>query len=191
MRRKIGIGIGVLTLSWLAAGCTGDPAHAAEETEAAVVVAADPAAPASTITHAAVTAETYESITAYTQSVDSKLRKVSGLTRQERAQLRRDVNAIQIERARQLGIAPGSALEPLIANGKLVRLPDSTELWVVRDLKYSEPYVTPSTAALLIEIGQRFHARLDSMAIPRYRMDITSVLRTSDKQAELRRANSN
>src|SRR5688572_27172145 len=75
MRSKIGIGIGVLTLSWLAAGCTGDPAHAAEETEAAVVVAADPAAPVSTISHAAVTAETYESIADYTQSVDSKLRK--------------------------------------------------------------------------------------------------------------------
>ena len=31
-----------------------------------------------------------------------------GLTRQEKAQLRTDVNALQIERARQLGIQPGA-----------------------------------------------------------------------------------
>lgn len=192
MRSKTGIGIGVLTLSWVAAGCWGgDPAHAAEETEAEVVVAADPAAPVSTITHAAVTAETYESIADYTQSVDSKLRKVPGLTRQERSQLRRDVNAVQIERARQLGITPGSPIEPLIASGRLVELPASTDQWVVRELKYSEPYVTPATKAMLTEIAERFHARLDSLEIPHYRLDITSVLRTSDHQAALRRANSN
>lgn len=193
MRSKWGIGIGILaSSSWLIAGCwPGDPAHAAEESETEVRVAATPATPVTTISAPAITAESFESITAYTQSVDRKLRKVPGLTRKERVQLRRDVNAVQIERARQLGIAPGSPLEPLIAGGRLVHLPDSTDLWVIRDLKYSAPYVTPSTKAMLTEIAERFHARLDSLDLPHYRLDITSVLRTSDHQAALRRANSN
>src|SRR5687767_3766395 len=75
--------------------------------------------------------------------------------------------------------------------GKLVRLADSTDLWVVRELDFSVPYVTPSAEAMLVELGRRFQQRLDSLDIPRFRMDITSVLRTPEKQAALRRANSN
>ncbi|MEX2281083.1 MAG: DUF5715 family protein [Gemmatimonadota bacterium] len=193
MGRKLGVGVGLLVaVNFTTVGCwSSDPAHAAEETQAAAV----PATAGVTNTPASrpspLSTMSFESITALTQSVDGKLRKVRGLTREERARLRRDVNAVQIERARKLGIAPGSPIEPLIAAGRLVRVADTTGHWVVRDLKYSEPYVTPATLTMLTEIGERFHARLDSLGVPRYRLDITSVLRTSDKQAALRRANSN
>ena len=53
------------------------------------------------------------------------------------------------------------------------------------------PYVTPGTQTALEEIGRRFHARLDEHGLPPFRLDITSVLRTSQQQSELRRRNPN
>jgi hypothetical protein len=126
----------------------------------------------------------------HADSIDRRLRQVRALTREERARLQRDVNEIQIERARQLGVRVVT-VEPLAEAGRLVRLPDTTQHWILRDLDYSVPYVTPDAHEMLIEIGERFHARLDSAGVPRYRIDITSVLRTPEKQAELRRRNSN
>lgn len=130
-------------------------------------------------------------IVAHVDSVDRLLRRVPNLTRHEREQLRRDVNAVQIARARQLGVTPGLPVAQLAAQGRLVELHDSTEHWVLRDLKFSVPYATPSAQAMLLEIGRRFHTALDSAQAPRFRIEITSVLRTPEKQAELRRRNSN
>jgi hypothetical protein len=127
----------------------------------------------------------------YLDSADRRLRRVPGLTQAERTALRRDVNARHLERARQLGRRVTGDHEPLVRSGRLVPLADTTALWVVRELDYSVPYVTPDTEAMLAEIGERFHARLDSLGIPRYRLDITSVLRTPETQAALRRTNRN
>lgn len=130
-------------------------------------------------------------IQAYADSVDSQLRQVSGLSLNERRQLRRDVNDPQVARARQLGIRRGADAEAMVKADKLVRLPDTTQHWIVRELDYSSPYVTPSAEAMLVEIAERFHTRLDSLRVPRFRLDITSVLRTPQDQAKLRRRNSN
>jgi hypothetical protein len=124
-------------------------------------------------------------------SLDQRLRRVRNLTIAERIALRRDVNERHIERARLLGLRVTGSVEPLIASGQLVRLPDTTAFWIVRELDYSIPYVTPDAEAMLIEIGRRFHARLDSVGVPRFRLDITSALRTPEQHAELRRRNSN
>lgn len=123
-------------------------------------------------------------------SADHKLRKIPGLTSEERRRLRRDVNAVQIQRARMLGVHAAS-FESAVNSGRLVRLEETNQYWVLRELKFSEPYVTPSTEAMLIELGKRFQAQLDSLGLPRYRLDVTSVLRTPEKQAALRRANRN
>ncbi|HEV2148852.1 MAG TPA: DUF5715 family protein, partial [Longimicrobiaceae bacterium] len=126
-------------------------------------------------------------------SVRASFAGVRGLTREERAGLRRDVNAEQIATARRLGVrASGDeAIERLVQRGRLVELEDSTRYWIVRDLNHSRPYVTPDTRAMLVEVGRRFHARLDSLGLPPYRMEVTSVLRTPETQAELRSVNSN
>lgn len=124
-------------------------------------------------------------------SVDHQLRRVPGLTRRERTMLSRDVNAIQTARARRVGIPRGAAVDELVRSGQLVQLEDTTALWVLRELDYSVPYVTPATRALLLEIGRRFQQRLDSLGVPRYRIEITSVLRTPEAQSELRRRNAN
>jgi hypothetical protein len=130
-------------------------------------------------------------VLALVDSTDRMLRKVPALTRWEKVKLRRDVNRMQIARARQLGIVPGSDPEALLKNGTLVRLADNTPYWTLYNLNYSVPYVRPSTEELLVQIAERFQAKLDSIDCPRYRLVITSVLRTADKQAALRRANAN
>ena len=170
----------------------------ADDHEAAAEAAVVPAADEPAVTRVSAVVDTpvdmivlQQRVAQYVDSVDRQLRRVPALSRNERTALRRDVNAVQIARARALGIRASGGVEPLAASGRLVRLPDTTQYWVVRDLDYSVPYVTPSTKALLEEIGRRFHAELDTLGVPRYRLDITSVLRTPEKQAQLRRANRN
>jgi hypothetical protein len=195
--RKSGFSlIAILVAAQLAASACSpaDPAHASENGDgnAQTTVATD--APADANGGAVAAGVTWPAgIDAVTlaDSIDRRLRHVRNLTRNERTQLRRDVNAIQIERARQLGIPVGASVQAMVDAGRLVRLEEANPRWVVRPLKYSEPYLTPSAVAMLTEIGERFQAKLDSLAIPPYRLDITSVLRTPENHAALRRANSN
>lgn len=130
-------------------------------------------------------------IEAHVDSVDRALRRVPALSRAERAALRRDVNAVQTARAQRMGVRAGDGYARLAEQGRLVRLDDTTQLWVVRELDYSVPYVTPDTEAMLAEMGERFQAQLDSLGLPRFRLEVTSVLRTAENQRALRRSNSN
>ncbi len=106
--------------------------------------------------------------------------------------LRRDVNRTQVATAQALGVRAyaDAQIQQLVRQGRLVALGDSTEYWVLRKMDHSVPYVTPDARALLVQVGRRFHARLDSLGIPRYRMKVTSALRTGSTQAELRKINS-
>jgi hypothetical protein len=108
--------------------------------------------------------------------------------------LRRFGNAQQLAAARRLGIRPGTGqgeLERLVSEGRLVRLADTTDLWVVRELDYSVPYVVPSVEVLMRELGTRFQAALARLDIPPYRLEISSVLRSAEDQERLRRVNPN
>lgn len=168
---------------------TNDTATVAVAGSAASTAGPRTGAPASTSINDPVAA--HARAVALADSADRMLRKVRALTKWEQVKLRRDVNRIQIARARRLGITPGSDPESLLKSGRLVELGADTRLWKLYNLNYSVPYVTPSTESLLADIGERFHARLDSVDVPRYRLVITSVLRTADKQAALRKANAN
>jgi hypothetical protein len=135
----------------------------------------------------------FERVGAVADSVDGLFRPVPLLTPAQEAAFRRFGNAQQLERARALGVRPASEAERrrAVDAGRLLVLEDSTEHWVVRELTHSEPLLTPDARALLVRIGERFHARLDAMGAPRYRLEVTSVLRTAESQAELRRTNPN
>lgn len=126
-------------------------------------------------------------------AVEERLRPVPLMTPGEEAALRRASNAVQLGRARALGVRPAdpAELRAALDAGTLVALDDSSEYWVVRELDYSKPYVTPDVLVLLGRIGERFHARLDDMGLPAYRLEISSALRTPESQAELRTANVN
>ena len=112
-------------------------------------------------------------------------------TAQENA-LRRFLNASHVARARALGVrvADRAARDSLLAAGRLVQLEDSTAHWIVRP-GTSPAYVVPEVSALLEQLGRRFHERLAGMGLPPYRIEVTSALRTSERQARLRRSNPN
>lgn len=126
-------------------------------------------------------------------SVDDLMRPVPLLTGAEESALRRYGNAQQLARARALGVRARDSLhlEELRREGDLVPLDASTRLWIVRKLEHSRALVVPDTRELLIRIGERFQARLDSMGMPPFRLEVTSVLRTAESQADLRRTNVN
>jgi hypothetical protein len=184
MKRALAFAVTVL----LSAACAGDPEHTPEsqqerEREREIAASSDLSSADAVSVMAAIRASA--------DTVDRKLRRVPNLSRRERRALLADVNDVQTTRARQVGIPRGGSVEQLTESGRLVRLPDTTAYWVLRELEYSVPYVTPAAAALLEEIGKRFQQRLDSLGIPRYRLEITSVLRTPENQSALRKRNAN
>jgi hypothetical protein len=115
------------------------------------------------------------------------------MTPQEEAALRTASNDAQLARARQLGVrvTDQATLDRLVAERRLVRLEDETQLWTTRRLRSSVPYVTPDARALLVRIGERFQQKLEAMGLPRLRVEVTSVLRTPENQAALRETNPN
>jgi hypothetical protein len=133
-------------------------------------------------------------IQARADSIDAIFQPLPLLRGAEEAEMRRFLNAQQLVAARRLGVQPdlGAAdLDRLVAEGRLVRIADSTDVWVVRDLDYSVPLLTPDAVALLQEIGERFQAKLAEIGVPAYRVEVTSVLRSADDQRRLRAVNPN
>lgn len=126
--------------------------------------------------------------------IETVVQRLPGLIGSIRQDMRQHLNATHVSAARSNGVGPvrdDAHLATLVDRGALVQLPESTRWWVLRDLNHSLPYVTPAAKAALEEVGRRFHARLDEHGLPPFRLDITSVLRTSEQQAALQRRNAN
>lgn len=183
-------------LLFAAAGC-GDNEHDGFEDgreEPQPRVAAGPPAPPAPpppLT-AADSAQARARIAAKADSVRAAFARGTRLKAREVGELRLDRNAEQVAAARSLGqrVSGMAEIQRLVRAGRLVALGDSTLYWVLRDMPHSNPYVTPDTRNMLVELGRRFHARLDRLGLPRYRLKVTSALRTDETQAELRRINS-
>lgn len=140
-----------------------------------------------------VLARELDRVVAYADSIEAALRPVPLLTTREARAFDRYRNADHLVAARRLGVpqpVTAAARERLEAEGRLVPLEDS-DYWTVRDLDHSTALVTPDVVALLSEIGERFQARLGELGLPPLRLEVTSVLRTADDQAELRGVNPN
>ncbi len=125
-------------------------------------------------------------------SADRILRPLPVMTPAEEEALRRFLSAQHVARARTLGVRVGSsaATDSLFAAGGLVQLEDSTHHWIVRR-GTSPAYVVPHLRTLLEVLGGRFQERLAGMGLPAYRLEVTSALRNSARQARLRRSNAN
>ncbi|HLL83821.1 MAG TPA: DUF5715 family protein [Longimicrobium sp.] len=188
-------GAGLLVTAGVAGSCGRSENTGLTEAAPARTERAAPAAPAAPVAAAAPTdvADERARIVARVDSVDRALRKVRGLTREERAALRQDVNAEQLAVAQSGGVRASSEGEVtrLRRSGRLVELEDTTSYWVLRDLTHSVPLSTPSARGMLLEASRRFQARMDEMGLPRFRLTVTSVLRTDESQADLRQSNSN
>ena len=114
------------------------------------------------------------------------------MTPAEEARLRRHLNAAHVAAARRNGIQAGDeeAVDSLVRSGHLVPLEDSTTYWIVRP-RTAPTYVVPALPVLLETLGRRFHERLAALGLPAYRMEVTSALRTAERQARLRQSNAN
>lgn len=125
------------------------------------------------------------------RSADRILSPMPVMTPAEEDELRRFQNGAHVTRARVLGVrvATEEMRDSLLAEGRLVELEDSARYWIVR--RGSGATVTPDVRALLEIVGRRFQERLAELEIPPYRMEVTSALRTSDRQARLRLTNAN
>ena len=127
-------------------------------------------------------------------SIDAIFLPLPLLRPQQEAALRRFDNDAQLVAARRLGIpanTPRQAVERMVSEGRMVRLADSTEDWIVRKLDHSSPFLTRDGAAALREIAQRFQQALVRSGLPEYRLEISSALRSAEDQAALRSANVN
>ncbi|HEX7151498.1 MAG TPA: DUF5715 family protein [Thermoanaerobaculia bacterium] len=180
-------------------GCRGEGGGGAEtsatETSATTSVAAAPQAAAPTERpDAEAEARSRAALEQRLAEIETAIQRLPGLIRSIRQDMRLHLNAAHVAAARSNGVGPvrdGAHLSTLVDRGALVQLPESTQWWVLRDLNDSLPYVTPATQAALEEVGRRFHARLDEHGLPPFRLDITSVLRTSQQQSALQRRNPN
>ena len=125
-------------------------------------------------------------------SADRILRPLPVMTPAQEEALRRFLNTAHVTQARALGVRVVSraAADSLLAAGRLVQLEDSTHHWIVRR-GTSPAYVVPHLRTLLEVLGGRFQERLAGMGLPPYRLEVTSALRTSERQQELRRSNAN
>jgi hypothetical protein len=182
---------GLILLAGLAAGACGPESSADPGAEPAREEARD-AGRAGAAGERAL-AETLDRSIAAAADIEDRLRPVPLLRPAEEDRLRRHLNAVHVARARALGVRPAdqAELDRLVSQGRLVLLEPSTEHWIVREQARDRAYVTPDVSPLLVDIAERFQARLAELDIPPYRLEITSVLRTAADQAELRRRNPN
>lgn len=162
----------------------GDDAAAAEDGQHATAVAATDSRAA------AAQAE----LDARLAEAEAAVQRLPGLIGSIRSDMRRHLNAAHVAAAQGAGVGPvrdSAHAARLLSTGALVELPDSSQWWVLRELNQSLPYVTPRTQDVLEEIGRRFHERLEQHGLPLFRLDVTSILRTAEQQAALRRRNPN
>jgi hypothetical protein len=172
-------------------GCGGDgDVEGAETTAAGVYEAGSSREPSD----AHVETRTRAMLDERLAGIAAEVERLPGLIGSIRQDTRRHLNAAHVAAARRNGVGPvrdSAHLAALVGRGALVQLPDSTQWWVLRELDKSLPFVTPGTQAALEEVGRQFHARLDEHGLPPFRLDITSVLRTSEQQSALRHRNPN
>ncbi len=102
-----------------------------------------------------------------------------------------DLNDVQLQVAQAIGVPPVAdrkAAENL--SSRLVKLED-TSTYVVDSLTHSIPYLIPSAKELLDNIGEVFQDSLSAKGLNPYKLVVTSVLRTEEDVAKLRRRNQN
>ena len=102
-----------------------------------------------------------------------------------------DKNDVQLEVAQAIGVPSvqnREAAEKL--KTKLVKLED-TDTYVIDSLTHSIPYPIPSAQVLLDDIGLIFQDSLSAKVLNPNKLIVTSVLRTEDDIAALRKHNVN
>lgn len=102
-----------------------------------------------------------------------------------------DSNYVHWADAERIGIKPLSDTRSHWEPGRpLVKIASCADFYL-EPLTHSQPYLVPEAAAMLHEIGRRFNDSLRVRGGGDYRIRVTSVLRTPESVARLRRSNKN
>ena len=102
-----------------------------------------------------------------------------------------DMNPVHLAAAEALGVPPVRNREEADnLKGKLVRLEDC-DTYVIRDLTHSIPFLVPQAKELLDLIGRTFQDSLAAHGLNPNKMVVTSVMRTEEDVAALRKRNTN
>ena len=102
-----------------------------------------------------------------------------------------DSNAVQLTAAQRWGVKPvANRVDAEHRKSELVYI-GASPYYHVDPLHQSIPYLVPRAAVLLQDIGSAFFDSLYVRGIPLHRVIVTSVLRTQEDVAKLRRFNGN
>ena len=99
-----------------------------------------------------------------------------------------DLNSLHLEAAAAVGIDPPQDREDASSGKKKLVEIKSCDLYTVEPLTYSVPFLTKGAAALLKEIGENFRDSLSAKGLNPNKLIITSLLRTKEDVAKLRKA---
>ncbi len=102
-----------------------------------------------------------------------------------------DSNAIQLEAAEKIGITPITDLRTAYNLRTPIRKVNTCDAYVVDSLRHSMPYLIPKAADLLAEIGQAFTDTVSARGGKKYKIKVTSVMRTDNTVSSLRKRNRN
>lgn len=102
-----------------------------------------------------------------------------------------DLNDLQLEAARAIGIAPLESREGLDAVSGRLREVKSNGYVQLDPLTHSIPYLVPRAVSLLDEIGRKFVETLKKEGLPLYQPIVTSVTRTRSDIKRLQHGNVN
>lgn len=102
-----------------------------------------------------------------------------------------DSNHVQLEAAHQWGVKPvKNRIDAEQRKDEVVYM-GTSPYYDVAHLDASIPYLVPRAAILLEDIGRLFYDSLQAKGMPLHRIVVSSVLRTQDDIARLRRTNKN
>lgn len=107
------------------------------------------------------------------------------------AEVFNDSNYVHWASAEKIGIEPITSTRSHWATRRPLVKITPCSYYYVDTLTYSKPYMVPEGAALLRELGRRFHDSLQARGGGDYRFKVTSVTRTADNVRRLRRVNRN
>ena len=102
-----------------------------------------------------------------------------------------DLNEVQLAMAQAVGVPPVAdrdAAENM--KSRLVEIVDN-DLYAVKELTHSIPFLVPEAADLLARIGRNFRDSLSSKGLNPNKPVVTSVLRTEEDVRKLRQGNLN
>lgn len=108
-----------------------------------------------------------------------------------------DDNDAHLEAARRMGHTPFATnaefdqKKDLLVSSLVFSEIKDCNIYTVKKLTHSYPYLVPRAVVLLNEIGTRFEAKLERLEITPFKMQISSVLRTLEGQNGLGKRNTN